>query len=79
MILIPILSLLYLLKVYINFKQGKSSKINFRVKYFCIGLIIGPIIGSGLIANLCFKENWEEQDLFILKNLVEISYLLQHL
>jgi lipid A 4'-phosphatase len=51
MILIPIIgffSLFFLLK------QKKKVRIRLAV----IGLLIGPLIGCGLIANLYFKETW---------------------
>ena len=58
MIIIPILALFFLLKNVISKKREVTKRIKFRTKFFCIGLILGPIIGSGLIANLYFKENW---------------------
>ena len=55
MVIFPVTILLLLvihqfLKAKYNIKQ--------RVKYALIGFIIGPIIGSGLIANFFFKDNW---------------------
>ena len=29
-----------------------------RMKLFLLGLIVGPVIGCGLIANLYFKDTW---------------------
>ncbi|MBF91374.1 MAG: hypothetical protein CMP34_01045 [Rickettsiales bacterium] len=58
MICIPILALVFLLKNIIDKKRKIIDRIKFRTKFFCIGLILGPILGSGLIANLYFKENW---------------------
>ena len=56
MILIPIVALIILL---VNFLKKKSKTfLNFRVKLFLIGLIIGPILGSGIIANWYFKDQW---------------------
>ena len=57
MVLIPIVALIILL---VNFFKKKKSKtfLNFRVKLSLIGLIIGPIVGSGIIANWYFKDQW---------------------
>ena len=57
MVLIPIVALIILL---VNFLKKKKSKtfLNLRVKLSLIGLIIGPIIGSGIIANWYFKDQW---------------------
>ena len=55
MILIPIFAILYLLK---NRFFKNKSKIKVRRKYSLIGLLVGPIIGCGLIANLYFKATW---------------------
>ena len=58
MIIIPSLALIYLIIIQFNiFNKTKSTK-RLRFKIACFGLIIGPIIGSGIIANLVFKENW---------------------
>ena len=57
MVLIPIVALIILL---VNFLKKKKSKtfLNLRVKLSLIGLIIGPIVGSGIIANWYFKDQW---------------------
>tara|TARA_B100000287_G_scaffold148143_2_gene139879 strand:- start:688 stop:1368 length:681 start_codon:yes stop_codon:yes gene_type:complete len=57
MVLIPIVALIILL---VNFLKKKKSKtfLNLRVKMSLIGLIIGPIVGSGIIANWYFKDQW---------------------
>ena len=58
MVIISIISLVILL-VY-NFKifNKGTKKLNKRLKFSIIGLIMGPIIGSGLIANWYFKDQW---------------------
>ena len=58
MILIPIFSLFILLIDY--FKKFKNLKtfLNNRLKYTILGIIIGPIVGSGIIANWYFKDQW---------------------
>lgn len=53
MIIIPILGLLFFL-----FILQKKKKKKLRLKLAILGLLIGPIFGCGLIANLIFKENW---------------------
>ncbi|MAI28706.1 MAG: hypothetical protein CMP38_00715 [Rickettsiales bacterium] len=57
MVLIPIVALIIL---FVNFLKKKKSKtfLNLRVKLSLLGLIIGPIIGSGIIANWYFKDQW---------------------
>ena len=55
MILIPIFVILFLLK---NSVFKNKSKMKVRRKYSLIGLLVGPIIGCGLIANLYFKDTW---------------------
>ena len=58
MVLIPIVALIILLVNFLKKKKKKKSKtfLNLRVKLSLIGLIIGPIIGSGIIANWYFKD-----------------------
>tara|TARA_A100001015_G_scaffold311448_1_gene414727 strand:- start:1645 stop:2394 length:750 start_codon:yes stop_codon:yes gene_type:complete len=61
MILIPVISIIYLLFVYINKKQNiiitkKYKKL--RNILVSIGFLIGPIVGCGIIANLYFKDTW---------------------
>ena len=58
MIIIPVLSLIILFINFINKKQNVRKLINQRTKFGLIGLIIGPILGCGIIANLYFKETW---------------------
>lgn len=55
MILIPIFTIIIFFKYLIN---KNNQKIKVRKKYALIGLIVGPIIGCGLIANLYFKDTW---------------------
>ena len=56
MVLIPIVAVIIL---FVNFLKKKSKTfLNLRVKLFLIGLIIGPIVGSGIIANWYFKDQW---------------------
>ena len=58
MIIIPVISLLILLIDFINKKQNMRRLINKRTKFSLIGLIVGPILGCGIIANLYFKDTW---------------------
>ncbi len=51
MILIPFIGLFALF-----FLSKKKKKV--RLRLAVIGLLIGPLIGCGLIANLYFKETW---------------------
>ena len=55
MVMFPVTVLLFLI-IHHFFKAKYNMKQ--RIKYALIGFIIGPIIGSGLIANLFFKDNW---------------------
>ncbi len=55
MVIFPITVLLFLI---VNHFFKAKCNINKRIKYALIGFIIGPIIGSGLIANFFFKDNW---------------------
>ena len=57
MIVIPIISIIFLIVNFINKKEG-NKKIKLRTKFGLIGLIIGPILGCGIIANLYFKDTW---------------------
>ncbi len=58
MVLIPIFSL-FILLVNQVIKLKKSKKfLSTRIKLTLIGLIIGPIVGSGIIANWYFKDQW---------------------
>ena len=58
MIIIPVISLLILFIDFINKKQNMRRLINKRTKFSLIGLIVGPIFGCGIIANLYFKDTW---------------------
>ena len=58
MIIIPIISLIILCTNYINKIQNVRKLINQRTKFALIGLVIGPILGCGIIANLYFKDTW---------------------
>ena len=58
MIIIPVISLLILFIDFINKKQNMRRLINQRTKFSLIGLIVGPILGCGIIANLYFKDTW---------------------
>ena len=53
MVAIPFLALFFFL-----FVLKKKNKKDLRFKLAVLGLLIGPIIGCGIIANLIFKENW---------------------
>ncbi len=59
MVITPIVALCYLVLNYLNEKHEIKTKIRkLRIKIVCLGLIIGPVFGSGIIANFIFKENW---------------------
>ena len=58
MILIPLISLFILLIDYIRKSKYLKTFLNNRMKYSIIGIIIGPIVGSGIIANWYFKDQW---------------------
>ncbi len=58
MIIISVMSLLMLLINFINKKQNMRRLINQRTKFSLIGLVVGPILGCGIIANLYFKDTW---------------------
>jgi len=58
MIIIPVISLIILFIDFINKKQNMRRLINKRTKFSLIGLIVGPILGCGIIANLYFKDTW---------------------
>ena len=61
MIALPILSLILIIKIYIDFKKRNLEKKSLRFKkiiFTYMGFIIGPIVGCGLIANLYFKDTW---------------------
>ena len=58
MVVIPILSLFFLTSYSINRRQKIKQIFRLRTKYALIGLILGPIIGCGIIANLYFKDTW---------------------
>ena len=58
MILIPIISLFALLIDYAYKFKNLKTFLNRRLRLTIIGLIIGPIVGSGIIANWYFKDQW---------------------
>ena len=58
MIFIPVLSLIILFINFINKRQNIRKLINQRTKFALIGLVVGPILGCGIIANLYFKDTW---------------------
>ncbi len=58
MIFIPVLSLIILFINFINKRQNIINLINQRTKFALIGLVVGPILGCGIIANLYFKDTW---------------------
>ena len=55
MVIFPVTVLLLLI---INHFFKRKYNMKQRMKFALIGFIIGPIIGSGLIANFFFKDNW---------------------
>ena len=58
MIIVPIILLiLFLFDYYKRLKKIKPL-LSLRLRFSIIGLIIGPIIGSGIIANWYFKDHW---------------------
>ena len=58
MIVIPIASLFVLMICFANKTLRIKIKLSKRTSCALIGLIVGPIVGSGLIANFFFKDNW---------------------
>tara|TARA_B100000886_G_scaffold321227_1_gene263279 strand:- start:162 stop:875 length:714 start_codon:yes stop_codon:yes gene_type:complete len=61
LIFIPLMSLILLSIIFINKSQNirrNNKKSLRRLKISLIGLIFGPIIGCGIIANLYFKDTW---------------------
>ena len=62
MIIIPIMALINLMIFKINKQQKilfEKKKYNSKRTFFVlVGLIIGPIVGCGIIANLYFKDTW---------------------
>jgi lipid A 4'-phosphatase len=58
MIFIPLIALIILLFHKANKKQKVKSFLNLRMKFVLIGLILGPIVGCGVIANWYFKDSW---------------------
>ncbi len=58
MILIPVIAIILLTINFINKKQTVKAKIKRRIKFGLVGLIIGPVVGCGIIANLYFKDTW---------------------
>ena len=59
MIIFAIIPLLFLVLLKLNNIQSiRNYKKNIRLKFIALGLVLGPIIGCGLIANFYFKDNW---------------------
>jgi len=61
MIFIPLVALTIILFMLINKKQKvlRDKPFNqIRINLMALGLLIGPIIGCGIIANLYFKDTW---------------------
>ena len=61
LIFIPLMALILLAIILINKAQNirrNNKKSLRRLKIFLIGLIFGPVIGCGVIANLYFKDTW---------------------
>ena len=58
MVLLPVISLFILLIDYIYKLKKLKSFLKRRLRLAIIGLIIGPIVGSGIIANWYFKDQW---------------------
>ena len=58
MIVIPILSLIMLLILFMKKNYNFNNRYNLRFKLALLGFVIGPILGCGLIANLYFKDTW---------------------
>ncbi len=58
MIALPIFAILLLVVSLINKKQNVKSFFDLKMQYALFGLILGPIIGCGIIANLYFKDTW---------------------
>ena len=58
MIFIPVLSLIILFINFTNKRQNVRKLINQRTKFALIGLVVGPILGCGIIANMYFKDTW---------------------
>ena len=58
MVILPIISLFILLADYIYKLKKLKSFLKRRLRLAIIGLIIGPIVGSGIIANWYFKDQW---------------------
>ena len=61
LIFIPLMALILLAIISINKAQNirrNNKKSLRRLKIFLIGLIFGPVIGCGVIANLYFKDTW---------------------
>ena len=59
MIISAIIPLLFLVLLKVNkFQKIRNYKKNLRLKLIALGLVLGPTIGCGLIANFYFKDNW---------------------
>ena len=78
MIIIPIFAIFILFIQMINKSQKIQINNKFRIKYSMIGLIVGPIIGCGVIANLYFKDTWGRARPVHVEEFGGKKYLLQH-
>lgn len=58
MVAIPICAILYLVVIFKRKKYFKYSLKKKKIVFSVLGLILGPIIGCGLVANLYFKDTW---------------------
>ncbi len=58
MVVIPIIALFILIVDYLKKLRRVKSLLTKRLRFAIIGLIFGPIVGSGIIANWYFKDNW---------------------
>ena len=52
------LGALFLLIVSYLLKKTKKKMFNLRHRLVLLGLVIGPIVGCGIIANMYFKDTW---------------------
>ena len=58
MIFIPFLALGLLCKDMFDRKKNRKRFLKYRTKYALLGLLLGPIVGCGIIANMYFKDTW---------------------
>ena len=78
MIIIPIFAIFILFIQMINKSQKIQINNKFRIKYSMIGLIVGPIVDVALLQIFILRTHGVELGLYMLRNLVEKKYLLQH-